>query len=142
MRQNRATSAPFFYCVSYEILCETRIKPSFFGNCLIFLFPALGQLRAGRWRAALSVTADAVPAPPRGEPSRQLTRGLQKAKSRLPPWGALVPSGHRSALDRAGRRECHAKGMTERAKSGFVTQLSGSHLPGALPSGKGASLFP
>ena len=27
------------------------------------------------------------------------------AKSRLPPWGALVPSGHRSALDRAGRRE-------------------------------------
>ena len=27
------------------------------------------------------------------------------AKSRLPLWGALVPSGHRSALDRAGRRE-------------------------------------
>ena len=38
------------------------------------------------------------------------------AKSRLPLWGALVPSGHRSALDRAGRRECHAKGMTERAR--------------------------
>ena len=37
MRQNGATSAPLFYCVSYEILCETRIKPSFFGNCLIFL---------------------------------------------------------------------------------------------------------
>ena len=37
------------------------------------------------------------------------------AKSRLPLWGALVPSGHRSALDRAGRRECHAFGMTERA---------------------------
>ena len=29
-----------------------------------------------------------------------------RAKSRLPLWGALVPSGHRSALDRAGRREC------------------------------------
>ena len=31
------------------------------------------------------------------------------AKSRLPLWGALVPSGHRSALDRAGRRECPPK---------------------------------
>ena len=105
---------------------------------------------------ALSVTAGAVPAPPKGEPSKQPTRGLQKtksclplwgrwtrvsedgkgklpaapshglcgsagglpsqspsgdsspeggAKSRLPLWGALVPGGHRSALDRAGRRE-------------------------------------
>ena len=42
MRQNGATSAPFFYCVSYEILCETRIKPGFFGNCLISLSSALG----------------------------------------------------------------------------------------------------
>ena len=33
------------------------------------------------------------------------TNCLRKAKSRLPLWGALVPSGHRSALDRAGRRE-------------------------------------
>ena len=32
------------------------------------------------------------------------------AKSRLPLWGALVPSGHRSALDRAGRRECPRRG--------------------------------
>ena len=32
-----------------------------------------------------------------------------RAKSRLPLWGALVPSGHRSALDRAGRRECPPK---------------------------------
>ena len=44
MRQNRATSAPFFYCVSYEILCETRIKPSFFGNCLIFPSSAGGPV--------------------------------------------------------------------------------------------------
>ena len=29
----------------------------------------------------------------------------ERAKPRLPLWGALVPSGHRSALDRAGRRE-------------------------------------
>ena len=48
---------------------------------------------------ALSVTAAAVPAPPKGEPSRQLTRSLQKAKSRLPLWG-----------------RCHAFGMTERAR--------------------------
>ena len=40
---------------------------------------------------ALSVTAAAVPAPPKGEPSRQLTRGLQKAKSRLPLWGRCPP---------------------------------------------------
>ena len=32
-------------------------------------------------------------------------QSLRKASSRLPLWGALVPSGHRSALDRAGRRE-------------------------------------
>ena len=32
-------------------------------------------------------------------------KSLRKAKSRLPLWGARVPSGHRSALDRAGRRE-------------------------------------
>ena len=44
-------------------------------------------------------------AAPKGEPSRCAAESLQKAKSRLPPWGALVPSGHRSALDRAGRRE-------------------------------------
>ena len=44
-------------------------------------------------------------APPKGEPSMCATKSLRKAKSRLPLWGALVPSGHRSALDRAGRRE-------------------------------------
>ena len=88
MRQNRAASAPFFYCVSYEILCETRIKPSFFGNCLISLFPALGQLRASRWPLALSVTAAA---------------SVGDGRS---PLGCIT---------RAGRRECHAKGMTERA---------------------------
>ena len=37
-----------------------------------------------------SVTAAAVPAP-KGEPSRQLTRGLQKAKSRLPLGGGVMP---------------------------------------------------
>ena len=47
----------------------------------------------GRQRLALSVTAAAVPAPPEGEPSRCATKSLQKAKSCLPLWGALVPSG-------------------------------------------------
>ena len=48
-----------------------------------------GFPRAGRCgqRLALSVTAAAVPAPPKGEPSKQPTRGLQKAKSCLPLWG-------------------------------------------------------
>ena len=33
---------------------------------------------AGRWRLALSVTADAVPAPPEGEPSMCATESVQK----------------------------------------------------------------
>ena len=41
-------------------------------------------------------------------PGRSGPKG--RAKSRLPLWGALVPSGHRSALDRAGRRECPLRG--------------------------------
>ena len=102
MRQNRATSAPFFYCVSYEILCETRIKPSFFGNCLISLSSAGGNcVRAAGKLPSQSPSGDSSPE--------------GGAKSRLPLWGALVPSGHRSAFDRASRRECHAKGMTKRA---------------------------
>ena len=59
----------------------------------------LGKQRSafpGRQRLALSVTAAAVPAPPEGEPSRCATKSLQKAKSCLPLWGALVPSGDRS----------------------------------------------
>ena len=50
------------------------------------------------------------------------TKSLRKAKPRLPLWGALVPSGHRSSLYRAGRRDCHASGMTERAS--IVSQPS------------------
>ena len=57
MRQNGATSAPFFYCVSYEILRETRIKPSFFGNCLIFLSSALGAQCLGSQFAGVAPQA-------------------------------------------------------------------------------------
>ena len=52
---------------------------------------------------ALSVTAAAVPAPPKGEPSRQLTRGLQKAKSRLPLWGRCPPKEGGEGNCAAGR---------------------------------------
>ena len=60
--------------------------------------------------AACPLSRLAATAPPRGEPSMCATKSLRKAKSRLPLWGALVPSGHRSALDRAGRRECPRRG--------------------------------
>ena len=85
-----------------------------------------------------------------------VAKSLRKAKSRLPLRGALVPSGHRSALDRAGRREWHAKGMTERAtrprRARALVARTGaafSRRPkaridsgGTPPSGKNASLFP
>ena len=76
------------------------------------------------------------------------------AKSRLPLWGALVPSGHRSALDRAGRRECPRRGRRGQPASGAhvrwpLDEHERSELPwaridsgGTPPSGKSASLFP
>ena len=100
-------------------------------------------------------------------------KSLRKAKSRLPLWGALVPSGHQrlvsaaasvgdgrsplGCITRAGRRECHAKGMTERAFPAApgahvrwpLDEHERSELPwaridsgGTPPSGKSASLFP
>ena len=44
--------------------------------------PTDAAAETGRW-----ATSHRDVAAPKGEPSRQLTRGLQKAKSRLPPWG-------------------------------------------------------
>ena len=119
MRQNGATSAPIFYCVSYEILCETRIKPGFFGNCLISLFPALGQLRASRWPLALSVTADAVPAPPRGEPSLASPFG-----GGAPLWGA----------ERARRQRPPPMGCVEALASCPLSRLAATALPKGEPS--------
>ena len=75
---------------------KTRMFPSKIVNLSLFLSSALGQLWVGplsRLAAtasrllALSVTAAAVPAPPRGEPSRCATKSLRKTKSRLPLWG-------------------------------------------------------
>ena len=50
----------------------------------ISLFPFTRQKLPGD---ALSVTAAAVPAPPKGEPSMCAAKSLRKAKSRLPLWG-------------------------------------------------------
>ena len=73
--------------------------PGFLLNLSLFLSLAGGQLGL-----ALSVTA----APCQrlgcrlGRPLGNVPPGRSgpegRAKSRLPPWGALVPSGHRSAL--------------------------------------------
>ena len=56
------------------------------------------------------------------------------AKSRLPLWGALVPSGHRSALDRAGRRECPRRG-----RRGLLQQPTPRTCAGLLMSTSEAS---
>ena len=86
----------------------------------------------GRW-----ATSHRDVAAPKGEPSRQLTRGLQKAKSRLPLWGRCP---------RRGRRGQPAPGAHVRYS---LDEHERSELPkaridsgGTPPSGKNASLFP
>ena len=146
MRQNGATSAPIFYCVSYEILCETRIKPGFFGNCLISLSSAGGPV------PGLSIRANGSSLPlvlikriahvrgGGGLPSPPSLGGHlpQRGRRDLAFCKPLVSCLLGSPFGGAGT----AAAVTERAKSGFVTQLSGSHLLGTPPSGKNASLFP
>ena len=66
-------------------------------------------------------------------------QSLRKASSRLPLWGALVPSGHRSALDRAGRREWprvseDGEGEVSAAPSHGLCRSAGG-LPSQSPSG-------
>ena len=70
------------------------------------------------------------------------TKSLRKAKSRLPLWGALVPSGHRSALDRAGGRECHASGMPERASIGSQPSFREATFSVRYRPGKTLRCFP
>ena len=130
MRQNGATISLLLDCVSYEILCETRIKPSFFGNCLIFLSSALGQLRASRCPLALSVTADAVPAPPRGEPSMCATKSLRKAKSRLPLWGRCPRRGRRGPTHPLRARaffSCTGAAFSRQSRLPARSVLNGPH---------------
>ena len=97
-----ATISLLLDCVSYEILCETRIKPSFFGNCLIFLFPALGPsawaLNSRQWQLAPLVLIEllvhvrgrgGLPSPPSfgGHLPQRGRRDL------APPSGELAPLG-------------------------------------------------
>ena len=105
---------------------------------------------------ALSVTAAAVPAPPKGEPSRQLTRGLQKAKSRLPLWGRCPPKEGGEG-NPPPPRTCtggsHRRGVQppvspagsvgpERSPLGTRTPKARIDSGGTPPVGKDASLFP
>ena len=114
--------------------CGARMFPGFLLNLSLFLSLAGGATLVGPLSHGYAVPASRLP-PRVMQPSglrpsptdaaaetgrwatshRDVAAPKGGAKSRLPPWGALVPSGHRSALDRAGRRECHAFGMTERA---------------------------
>ena len=73
-----------------------------------FGWPSQSRLRRASVSAAASVgrwaTSHRDVAAPKGEPSRCATGSLQKGQSRLPLWGALVPSGHRLALSPLPRR--------------------------------------
>ena len=67
-----------------------------------------------------------------------VAKSLRKAKSRLPLRGALVPSGHRSALDRAGRRECPPVGGGEgkAAPAAHVRRPLDEHERSELPKAR------
>ncbi len=107
MRQNRAASAPFFYCVSYEILRETRIKPSFFGNCLIFPSSALG---ASAWAVS----------------SR---RGVLVPSGDRP--GPTEPAGETLAAARAHRED---SARARRRRVGPLSRLAATAPPKGEPS--------
>ena len=111
---------------------------------------------------ALSVTAAAVPAPPRGEPSRCATKSLRKTKSRLPLWGrwtrvsedgeGQVPAAPSHGLCRsAGELPSQSPNGASSPKGGAKSRLplwGRCHAKGmteratAPPAGKNASLFP
>ena len=150
MRQNGTTSAPFFYCVSYEILCETRIKPGFFWQ--LSHFPIFGP---GGPVPGLSIRANGhLPSQSRLPPCQLPQGGSQVGSSpdacrkpslasplggrwcpvgtvqRLVSAAASVGAGRLPLADitRAGRREW--------------TRVSEDGEGEALPAGKNASLFP
>ncbi len=155
MRQNGTSLNPFFYCVSYEILCETRIKPSFFWQLSHFPISGpgaqcLGSQLAGVAPLAIRALGSELPLvlieriahvrggsglpspPPAGAPPQRGRRSL------APPLGPLVPVGRCPAADRGGSRDAGAVRRLRGHAAGFATQLPGSHLLGAPPAGKGA----
>ena len=83
----------------------------------------------GRW-----ATSHRDVAAPKGEPSRQLTRGLQKAKSRLPLWGRCP---------RRGRRGLRAATFLVRRRPGKTLRCFPSFLScAARHKGKAVGLCP
>ena len=163
MRQNGAASAPFFYCVSYEILCETRIKPGFFGNGLISLSSALGAQCLGSQFAGVAPQAIralgswSLVGTVQDRPSRQARRSLplvlikqnsaRARQGRLPsqsPSGDSSPKGGSQvgALLKVCRKPSLASPCGGGALQRRAERAPCGHLPGALPSGKNASLFP
>ena len=154
MRQNRATSAPFFYCVSYEILRETRIKPSFFGNCLIFLSPALGPSAwAVSSRRGVLVPSGDRPGPtePAGETlaaarahrenSARARPSAWAVNSRLGQLAAARAHRENSARARRGRVALSAPcGGTLACRLGQA--LNGAHWAPAPPKGGGETWLP
>ena len=105
MRQNGTTISLLLDCVSYEILCETRIKPSFFGNCLIFLSSAVGAQCLG------SQFAGVAPQASRGA----WPRGTIRAKGRR-----LNAASVRTTSARARRRRVKFFAQLSRKKAGRV----------------------
>ena len=100
-------------------------------------FCPLSRLAATASRLlALSVTAAAVPAPPKGEPSRQLTRGLQKAKSRLPLWGRCPPKEGGEGQPQVAPGLERGKGSSiekSQVLCGFQNLTQGSRVPHSCP---------
>ena len=106
-----------WHCSKTQVLC------GFEPNSAIFPSSALGQLCASRWQLALSVTAAAVPAPPKGEPSLASPFGGRWCPvgtvQRLVSAAASVGDGRSplGCITRAGRRECPRRGRRGPTKS-------------------------
>ena len=118
MRQNGTTISLLLDCVSYEILCETRIKPSFFGNCLIFLSSALGAQCLG------SQFAGVAPQASRGA----WPRGTIRAKGR---W--LNAASVRTTSARARRRRVKVSSTFSKVAGGAGAQWAPFSARSPLP---------
>ena len=134
MRQNGTTSAPFFYCVSYEILRETRIKPSFFGNCLIFLSSALGP-SAWALKSRLGVL---VPSGDRSGPTEPAGETLAAARAHREDSARARPSAWavNSRLGQLAAARAHREdsARARRGRVGPLSRLAATAPPKGEPS--------
>ena len=118
--------------------------------------PTDAAAETGRW-----ATSHRDVAAPEGEPSRCAAESLQKAKSRLPPWGrwtrvsedgeGKLPAAPSHGLcGSAGGRPSQSPNGDSSPEGGAKSRLPlwgrcprrGRRGRGTPPSGKGASLFP